>query len=403
MAKKDMYFPIDEYHDRWKRVYAEMKKRGYEVAIVWGKSAGTYERSMDILYLTNFYSTHSGQEPDAPGSTGWNARSFCAAILMNDEPPELHTDLVDPYPERMPTDRHIFALDPIKSLADALNERKIEGPVAWFGSDVLPVKYAMQLWEMTPKIEYVYDNDLMQQIRKLKSPRELDVYREGGEMVTLAVNETMEALIMGKSEAEAAALGAASMIRQGGYFHRIPISHGDATSHLERDPTYGFSQDAPKSGDLIHMALYGPIHQGYWFDPVRTAVGGRNPSPEQKKLVEDLVRIMQEGIEAHIRHGTKVHDVAHSVLDLQAELGYGQTDFNKNWPYFGHGNGCLWEPPFISLECATEDEIFEENMVASSEAFIIGDGVGTAIMENNFIVHKDGIEHLYPKIPMIWW
>ena len=65
-------FSRQEYERRWARVQAEMKRRGYDTAIVWGKSAGTYERSMDVLYLTNFASSHSGQEPD---SAAWQARS----------------------------------------------------------------------------------------------------------------------------------------------------------------------------------------------------------------------------------------------------------------------------------------------------------------------------------------
>ena len=58
------YFSIEEYHDRWKKVQAAMKKKGYDYALIWGKTGGTYERSGDILYLANYYSTHSGHEPD---------------------------------------------------------------------------------------------------------------------------------------------------------------------------------------------------------------------------------------------------------------------------------------------------------------------------------------------------
>jgi Xaa-Pro aminopeptidase len=399
MASKNMYFPIEEYHERWTRVYAEMKKRGYEVMVVWGKTAGTYERSMEILYLTNFYSCHSGQEPD---SKVWNARSYCAAIMADGEPPELHTDLLDPRYERIATDNHHFHLDPIEGIADALKRRKIEGKIAWVGSDCLPVKYAKQLEAMTPEIEYIYEDSLMQEVRKIKSPREHDLYREGGEMVSVAMNETMEALIMGKTEREAAALGAAAMIRQGGYFQRIAIAHGDVTQHLEGDPMYGFAADGPKEGDLIHMAIYGPIHQGYWFDPVRSAVGGRKPSAGQKKIIEDMVTLMDD-IEGNIRHGAKVHDVARSVMAKQEALGYGSSELYDQWPYYGHGNGSLWEPPFLSLDAAEPDEIYEADMVASAEVFLNTEGVGTVLTENNFIITKNGIEQLYSKIPMVWW
>ena len=54
------YFPADEYHDRWRRVNARMAEAEFETAVVWGRSAGTYERCGDVLYLTNFYGTSSG-------------------------------------------------------------------------------------------------------------------------------------------------------------------------------------------------------------------------------------------------------------------------------------------------------------------------------------------------------
>ncbi len=36
------YFPIEEYESRWGRVHAEMKRRGFDAAVVWGRSAGGF-------------------------------------------------------------------------------------------------------------------------------------------------------------------------------------------------------------------------------------------------------------------------------------------------------------------------------------------------------------------------
>ncbi|MEX2200905.1 MAG: hypothetical protein WD711_05880, partial [Dongiaceae bacterium] len=198
MAKTNMYFPQEEYEARWKKLHDAMRAKGYEIALVWGKTAGTYERSMETAYLTNFFSTHSGQEPD---SHVWNARSFCAAIMEPGKSPELHTDEADPQMDRLPIDNYHSHLDPIQGIADALNRRKLRGKVAFVGSDILPVKYAEQLRRATPGIEYVYEDDLVRDIRLIKSPRELDMFREAGAMVTVALTKLIEAMIMGKSEA----------------------------------------------------------------------------------------------------------------------------------------------------------------------------------------------------------
>jgi Xaa-Pro aminopeptidase len=223
------YFPIEEYEERWKKVYAEMARRGHETALIWGKTSGVYERSGDMLYLTNFFSTHSGQEPDCEL---WNARGFSAVILRGDEVPELHTDEAEPRLDIIATDRFHGHYDVIKGVADALIRRGIEGPVAIVGTDFLPVKYARQLEEYTPNISYVPDDDLVRDVRRIKSPRELDCFREGGEIVTRGLTALMEAMIAGKTEGEAAA-GAKVVTEAGGTWHRIPISHGATARYLE--------------------------------------------------------------------------------------------------------------------------------------------------------------------------
>lgn len=392
------YFPIEEYEERWKRVYAEMKRRGHRTAIVWGKTSGVYERAGDMIYLTNFFSTHSGQEPD---SELWNARSFSAVVLHDEEIPELHTDEAEARPDIIATDRFYGHYDVVKGIADALIRRNLDGPVAFVGTDFVPVKYYRQLEAHVPRIEFTPDDDLVRDVRRIKSQRELDCFREGGEIVTKGLSAIMEAMINGKTEAEAAAAGGKIVMEAGGTWHRIPISHGRTGRYLESNPLIGYSTEAPKNGDMFHAWIYGPIYQGYWLDPGRTAVCGRNPTAEQKKMTESLVEIMGR-LMAEIRPGVQVKKVAGLGDELTSASGYVSEVLKTNWPYYGHGNGCMWERPYIETRLCTDDEIFEENMVASVEGFFDEEGVGTAGYETNFIITKDGVEEITP-VPNLWW
>jgi Xaa-Pro aminopeptidase len=395
----DRRFTQGEYESRWKRVYAEIRRRGYETAVVWGKSAGTYERSMDVLYLTNFYSSHSGQEPDTPV---WQARSFAGVILHAGEVPEVHSDELAPRLDRMATDRHAGHMNPVLGLGEALKARGIEGKVAWVGSDVLPVKYAKQIEAMLPQIEFVYEDDLVASCRRIKSNEELAVFREAGVIADAAMTKVMEGLVMGRTEAEAAAAGVAELMKRGGGYQRVSISHGALCHYAESTPMYGFSTKAPAPGDMFHVFVWGPLLEGYWLDPGRSGVCGGKPTPEQRRLVEDCVRIMQEGVESKVRHGVNVADVTRSAMAVHDQVRGDHCDYEANWPYYGHGNGSMWEHPILNLGCLKGDEIYEENMVASSEAFLTREGVGTASAENNFIVTRDGIE-MITKTPMFWW
>ena len=59
------FFPNEEYEARWQRAEDELKRRGYETAVVFGRSGGANDRAGDVLYLTNFFSTASGQGYDS--------------------------------------------------------------------------------------------------------------------------------------------------------------------------------------------------------------------------------------------------------------------------------------------------------------------------------------------------
>jgi Xaa-Pro aminopeptidase len=391
-------FPLEEYEARWQRVHDAMTEKGYETAVVWGKTSGVYERAGDMLYLTNFFSTHSGQEPD---TELWNGRAYSAAILQPGEVPELVTDEAEARFDIIATDRFHGLYDPIKGVADALKARGVEGKVALVGADFLPMKYWLQLEQQTPGIDWMPEDDLVREVRLIKSPRELDLFREAGELVTRAHTALMEALIAGKTEGEAAAAGGAILLAGGGAWHRIAISHGATSEFLESDPLTGFSTKAPAPGDIVHGFIYGPILKGYWLDPGRTAVCGGTPNSDQKKLTECLVGVMQR-LMAEIRPGVKVKDVGLLGDKLSQESGYFNEVLKTNWPYYGHSNGCMWERPYIEPRLCSDDELFEENMVASVEGFYTHEGVGTAAFETNYIITADGLEEITP-VPHLFW
>jgi Xaa-Pro dipeptidase len=391
-------FPLEEYETRWTRAHQAMRQKGYEFAVVFGKTSGVYERAGDMLYLTNFFSTHSGQEPD---TVLWNGRSYSAVILQPGQVPELITDEAEARLDIIVTDRFKGLYDPIKGLADSLKARKVGGKVALVGTDTLPMKYWLQLEKMTPGITFVPEDDLIRDIRLVKSERELALFRQAGELVTRAHTALMEAIIAGKTEGQAAGAAGKILLEGGGSWHRMAISHGATSQYLESDPVTGFSTLAPKQGDIVHGFIYGPILKGYWLDPGRTAVCGSKPNAEQRKLTESLVDVMHKLMEA-IKPGVKVKDVGLLGDKLSLASGYSDEVLKTNWPYYGHSNGCMWEKPYIEPRLCSDDDVFLENMVASVEGFFTSPGTGTAVFETNYIITKKGVEEITP-VPHLFW
>ena len=96
------YFPIGEYEERWKKTQNEIARRGYDTALIWGKTGFVYERAMDLIYLANYNSTQE-QEPD---TRLWQARSFSAVLFVGQDEPELHIDESHPGADIIPLRYH---------------------------------------------------------------------------------------------------------------------------------------------------------------------------------------------------------------------------------------------------------------------------------------------------------
>lgn len=75
------------------------------------------------------------------------------------------------------------------------------------------------------------------------------------------------------------------------------------------------------------------------------------------------------------------------------------------FPIYGHDIGLFFEFPHVSTDAVYPDqaqERIEENMGLGIEVFMAEAGIGSAGLEQNIIVHRDGNE-IITKIPMIWW
>ena len=386
------YFPLEEYQQRWQRADEVLRARRLDVAVVWSRSAGTYDRCADLLYLTNYYGNQPGQGRRGPAG-------FAAAILRPGQPPELFADVHDPRPNLLSTDRVHACADTFAGVADAvriMGTRKI----GLIGTDVIPMKYWATLHSATPQAEWVVVDELIREVRLVKSERELNAFRCAGETASAALSALMTALAAGQSEAEAAGQAADIVFRGGGHVHMLAVSHGSHLEHLASDPLVGFSQERPAPGDLARAWLTGPMFQGYWLGPGRTVVCGRRMTSEQRALLEANAAAVTAVI-AGIRPGVKVRDLVDIGDRHLTEFGGEPSELTKQWPLYGHGNGLFFEAPTISTRIGPDaDFVLQENMVISIEMFFRRAGVGEAGFENCAIVKKEGPE-LLTRTPML--
>lgn len=377
-----------------------MKQRGLDTAVVWSRGGGGWDRFQEVFYLTNYYSCNSGYPYDGM-QKGTRAAAHCAAILQSNEEPILIAD--DPTLDRagIATVRIDAGTDVVALLAAALEREGIEGSVGFVGSDCISAKHMAALRDLVPQIDWQEEDDLVLDVRVIKSPAELEVFRYAGETVSSALSRLFEVIFAGGSEADAAGAAAREVYRRQGHVNQILVGHGPwTTDRITNCPMAGYSTATPSDGDLVRGWVYGAMYQGYWLDPGRTSVVGLRPTPDKKRLVESCASIV-ERLRAEIRPGARVVDVAALGDRLRHEY-YGDQTYDEDWYVFGHGNGLYFEPPVITPGYDGKHAVFQENMVAATELFLNLPGIGSAGFEQNFIVTKDGTE-LLTTTPLIWW
>jgi Xaa-Pro aminopeptidase len=405
-------FPQEEYEQRWSNVEAALAELGYDTALIWQRTGGSYDRAGKVFYLTGYASHASGQEPSAGAS--YIGSSLAALLIRRGHDPELHiTEAVSTVDPRYVAVEQIHAhVDNLPAgIADRLRELKLEGKVAYVGDDFLPLEIDRILRAGTPDIEWCAEDDFFYEILSEKSERELDLYREAGEIATSALTIFMEKLIVGERQCDAAAAAAATIISAGGGFQRVACHTGGASEHYMWDyPLYGYSKDAAAPGDMVRAWVYGPILEGYWLDPGRSSVCG-TPSPERRKLIEDTVAITEAIMDA-VRPGATPRQAGIVGDELATKYGYTDDMGGALWDLYGHGLSTFWNGPLIPSHGAAEfeddktywnvDRPFHAGQVFTVETFFRQPGVGTATFEEVFIIQNDGLERL-TKTPMLFW
>jgi len=398
----DLPYPVEEYEARWERLYDELARRGQRTAVIWQRSAGSYDRAGDLHWLCNYASLASGQEPDWLGSAG---KGFAALVFHDRQQPVLHIAEPEGFAdlEQIATD-HVVHHDNLPAgLATYLVDNRIEGAVLHNGDDFVPWNMVRILEQKAPEVEWIATNDLFWKIHRIKSPLELDAMRRTGDVASRALTALMEGLIAGERECDAAARAASEIVRAGGGITRIGAAHGKKSETIFWSRgLYGYGTEAPVPGDLVRGWVYGPLLDGIWLDPGRVAVCGNKPTAAQRRLIESAVGVVESLVGA-IKPGVDSRDVGRLGDRLMEEAG-NEADVDL-WDLYGHGIGKdFYMTPVIPRLGVLDDfaDVYEPGMAFTVELFLLHKGVGFATLETTGLVTETGTEIL-DTTPMIWW
>jgi len=252
-----------------------------------------------------------------------------------------------------------------------------------------------QLAEGAGGIEFAKAGGLVERMREMKTPEEIDRIRRAAALADRAMSRMMTLLEPGRTEREIAIEGEFLMRREGAEaaaFDMIVASGPrSALPHAET------TERKIEPGDMVVIDI-GARALGYCSDMTRS-FAVRSASKKAKEIYE-LVYHAQRTAAAEVRAGAKCGDVDSMARTIIENAGYGDA--------FGHGLGHgvgieVHEAPRLGKGNET---VLKTGHVITVEPGIYIEGEGGIRLEDLLAVEEDGAETLTgsempPELPIL--
>ncbi len=369
--------PDYEYQERIQRAAQLLRARGLDVMVV----ASTESDYANARYFSGFWPLfeRAGVAISANGD---------AALLVGPESAVFGKDFgkidkvfvlkefresADPsYPELIPnTFAEVFK-------AIGVTGENIKIGLGSYVECTLPIYEGLK--DSFPKAEIVKCNDVMVELRKIKSENELACIREGFRIIELATDEVIRNLRPGVTE-----------LQMVGIAQKVIYEHG---AEYEGLPMYVFSEESTRHAisrsryreigrnDIVQLNLSAKI-DGY-SPSIGLPICMGKLEGERREIVE-FCRKMHEWTEQQLKAGVYADDVAKRFLQMYKDAGY-----EKNYVYGPcHGTGMIEvEAPW--METSTHYPL-EKNMTFQIDTFISGPTFGCR-WEKGVAIKEDGCE-----------
>jgi Xaa-Pro aminopeptidase len=266
-----------------------------------------------------------------------------------------------------------------------LHERGVAaGAVGVAGERVLPGSVERALRRSAPAATWRSADHLLARMRRIKSPREIEVYRAAGKATDAGFLAAIACARPGVTEFEIAAkmveatIAAGARPRAGG-----TVQTGARTSLKNTAP----SHRVVREGDLLFLDNPASVG-GYWTDAARNIVVGK-PSTDVHHMLETVLE-QNERLQEAIRPGARICDLQQLMRGIAERAGLGEWDYTELCCAHSGGLSLVEEP----MWWWGNPEPLEPGMTFYLEPMIIRHGVGTACTEDVILVTEDGCESL---------
>jgi Xaa-Pro aminopeptidase len=357
--------PAAEFEQRRDSAVRLAREAGLAGLLVCSRGGAALDRYGDVMYLANHY-TSFPYIPDLPGA--WTGRAHSFMVMPVGDAPVLIADIPSIEAVKLPRDQIVLADLVTEAVIDVMRKSLPKGRVGLVGGDTLPVSLAKQFEAALPAIEWVPADNILAQLRSMKSPPEIAKLRAAAQLGSRMIEAMMAAAVPGATHGDVVAAGMAVLVPAGGMLYNSFMASGrggeNPTMSRCNFPTWGSPTPLSK-GDWLRLGISGVL-DGYCFDVSRSRAIG-SPTNAQVAAFEAAIAVVEEGIAA-IQPGNTAGGVAEAGLRKQTELGF---TYKGVFSGLGHGIGLGWDSPWL---VPGEPTVLKPSMVLNVEKTLMKDG-----------------------------
>jgi Xaa-Pro aminopeptidase len=392
-------FPVDEYRLRYAKACKLMEAEGLDALLV--------TQDIDVRFFAGYLSVL------------WCSR-FRSYVCLLPRDESLGPTLIVPAQETGNAMHTSWVADvllypdqenSVPYLAQAIRDKGLSrgkiGTELGFGQRLgMPLEDLERLKTAIAPAEIVSGTPVIQAVRMVKSPAEIERIRRACEISQVSARAGFEALTPGMTERELAKVMGAAMYAEGAEFGTSPSFFSLQCSPGRSQMVNALASDYELvEGDMV-MIDAGAVYDGYATDFIRQACLGE-PSPERRKWFDICVEANDACVEA-IRPGVTgadVYEAGMAVFEREGLLDYNLLTI------VGHGCGVeVHEVPWLGERDTvyTSGTVLEPGMVVCVEPVIAGmDGPewreGIFIVEDKVMVTETGREVLTESLDKDLW
>ena len=373
--------PDSEFKQRWQTLQQKMDERDIDVVIAHGHEADP----ANVRYLSDYWPLFEtggvaiGREGEPILLIGPESLTFAQG---RSRIPRIMQLLQ--YRESAEPDYPGMELATFSDVFDALG-----GDVKRIGVAGMPI-LGVPLYEAivggAGEAEVVKADDLLTDMRMVKSENELACMREGFRISEIATEKVLNEMEAGMTEQQVVGIAQGAMYAEGAEYEGHPtyVLSGDASTHAIGRP----SPKVLKAGEMIQLNV-GALVAGYSSSVGRPVCIGSMPA--------DMRELVEVGLEAHyktmefIQAGVPAAEVVVKFEQFLEEKGFAQHLLYGPCHSIG-----LMEVERPWMESSSTYDLLE-NMTFQVDTFLYKEGQYGLRWEDGVVVTCDGVEMLSDK------